>query len=117
MLDLIDPALAVLTIGLGLCGFLAPRWTASTLDLAPTDSTMGLSEMRASAGGLFVAVGAACLITGAYWAYLMLGVIYAGAATGRLLSILVDKPPLRKATVFFLFEAIPAAWLLGMAGV
>ena len=112
MLDLINPALALLTIGFGLIGFVAPRYTADTLDLAPTQSTMGLSELRASAGGLFVAVGLVCLLTGAPGAYAMLGVAYAGAATGRLVSIVADGPPRRKALIFFLFEAIPAAWLV-----
>ncbi|MBS0124448.1 DUF4345 family protein [Thetidibacter halocola] len=114
MPEIVNAALALLTIAFGLFGFLAPRYTADALDLAPQGSTMGLSEMRASAGGLFVAVGAVCLLTGAPEAYAMLGVAYAGAGTGRLLSILRDRPPLKKALVFFLFEAGPAAWLLAM---
>jgi hypothetical protein len=42
----------------------------------------------------------------------MLGVAYAGAAVGRLVSIVIDRPPMPKALVFFLFEAIPAGWLI-----
>jgi hypothetical protein len=42
----------------------------------------------------------------------MLGFAYAGAATGRALSILLDKPPLAKAFVYFLIEAVLAAWLV-----
>lgn len=114
MLDLINPALALLTIGLGLFGFLAPRYTASALDLDPVKSTMGLSEMRASVGGLFVAMGLVCLISGEPMVYVMLGVAYAGAAAGRLISIIVDKPPMPKALIYFLFEALPAAWLTCM---
>ena len=112
MLDLINPALALLTIALGLFGFLAPRYTAEALDLQTVGSTMGFSELRASAGGLFVAVGLTCLMTGAPWAYGMLGVAYAGAACGRLVSIVVDGPPMPKALIWFLFEAVPAAWLI-----
>lgn len=112
MIDLINIATALLTIALGLFGFLAPRYTASALDFAPTGTTMGLSELRASAGGLFVALGLVCLVSGAEGAYAMLGVAYAGAAAGRLLSIVLDRPPLRKATLWFGFEALPAVWLL-----
>lgn len=115
LIALVNPALALLTVALGLFGLLAPRYTAAALDLAPTTSTMGLSELRASAGGLFVAVGAFCLLSGAGWAYGMLGVAYAGAATGRLVSIVVDRPPLPKAAIWFAFEALPAAWLLATA--
>jgi hypothetical protein len=112
MLDFIDPIIALLTIGFGLFGFVSPRYTAGVLDMQPTGTTMGLSEIRASAGGLFVAVGAVCLLTGAPWAYFMLGVAYAGASTGRAISMVVDKPPQPKALTWFAFEAIPAAWLI-----
>lgn len=112
MVDLVNLAIALLTVGFGLFGFIAPRFTAGALDLRTDGSTMGLSELRASAGGLFVAVGLTCAFTGAPWAYGMLGVAYAGAATGRLVSMVIDKPPQPKALVWFLFEAIPAAWLI-----
>ncbi len=112
MIDAVNIALALLTIVLGSFGFLAPRYTAAALDLTPTDTTMGLSEMRASVGGLFIALGLYALISGEPSAYFMMGVAYAGAAAGRLLSILRDAPPFRKAVVYFLFESIPAVWLI-----
>ena len=111
-MDYINPALALLTVGLGLFGFLAPRYTASTLDLATTSSTMGLSELRASAGGLFVALGLYCVISADPSAYLALGVAYGGAGLGRAVSIVLDKPPLRKGLIFLAFEWIPALWLI-----
>ncbi|MEM7296590.1 MAG: DUF4345 domain-containing protein, partial [Pseudomonadota bacterium] len=83
---IIDILIAAFTLALGLLGLFAPRYVASALDLAPTNSTMGLSELRAGQGGLFVAVSAWCLITGDSAAYAALGVIYLGAGTGRLLS-------------------------------
>lgn len=112
MTDFLDIAIALLTVGLGAFGFLAPRYTADVLDLKTTQSSMGLSELRASAGGLFIALGATCLWLNSDWAYAMLGVAYAGAAAGRLLSIILDKPPMPKALVWFLFEALPALWLI-----
>ncbi len=113
-IDLINMALAALTVVLGLFGLLAPRYTAEALDFGTTTSTMGLSELRASAGGLFVAMGGACLLLGAPWTFAMLGVAYAGAAVGRLTSILLDRPPLPKTLIWFLFEAVPAVWLISM---
>ncbi|WP_179141891.1 DUF4345 family protein [Salibaculum halophilum] len=108
---LIDILIALLTIGFGGVGFLAPRYTADTLDLAPTGSTMGLSELRAGSGGLFVALGLWCLVAGAP-AYFALGIAYLGAGAGRALSILRDRPPVKKALIFLAFEWPPAAWLL-----
>lgn len=112
-MSLLSPGIALLTIALGAFGFLAPRFTANALDLTPTSSTMGLSEMRASVGGLFVALGLWCLIDGSDSAYFALGIAYAGAATGRALSLLRDAPPRTRALTFFAFEALPAVWLLG----
>ncbi len=103
---------AILTIGFGLFGFLAPAWTAASLDLAPTNSTMGLSEMRASVGGLFVVTGLAVLWFNNPMAYTMLGVVYAGAALGRFVSIALDNPPLAKAMVFGGIELALAIWLI-----
>ena len=61
MITALNVIAALLTIGFGLFGFLAPAYTANALDLTPTKSTMGFSEMRASVGGLFVVTGAVVL--------------------------------------------------------
>ena len=112
MIDALNVIAALLTIGFGLFGFLAPRYTASALDLAPTDSTMGLSEMRASVGGLFVAAGAAAIRLGDPLGYAMIGFAFAGAATGRALSLVFDKPPVGKVLVFGGIEVALSAWFL-----
>jgi len=111
-MDYINAALALLTIAFGAFGFLAPRYTASALDLETTESTMGLSELRAGSGGLFVAMGLWCLLTGNPAAYFALGIAYLGAGAGRFLSIIVDRPPAQKALVFLAFEWPPAAFLI-----
>ncbi|HKL69307.1 DUF4345 family protein [Salibaculum sp.] len=110
-MPLIDILIALLTIVFGSFGLLAPRYTAGALDMAPTHSTMGLSELRAGSGGLFVALGLWCLVAGAP-AYFALGIAYLGAGAGRALSILMDRPPLKKVLIFLAFEWPPAAWLL-----
>ncbi|SMO42917.1 DUF4345 family protein [Ruegeria faecimaris] len=112
MTSILNAAAAVLTIGFGLFGFLAPAWTAASLDLAPTNSTMGLSEMRASVGGLFVVTGIAVIWLNTPMAYAMLGVVYAGAALGRFVSVILDHPPLIKAMTFGGIELILALWLI-----
>lgn len=112
MISILNTIAALLTIGFGLFGFLAPAWTAAALDLAPTNSTMGLSEMRASVGGLFVITAIATLWLGSPTAFVMLGFVYAGAALGRFVSLAVDNPPFAKALAFGGIEAALAVWLI-----
>ncbi|MBJ6370741.1 DUF4345 family protein [Sedimentitalea arenosa] len=112
MIDALNITAALLTIGFGLFGFLAPAYTASALDLAPTNSTMGFSEMRASVGGLFVVAGLAAIWLGTPTAYAMLGFAFAGAALGRTLSLLLDHPPVLKVLIFGGIEAALALWLI-----
>ncbi|MDA7964182.1 DUF4345 family protein [Ruegeria sp.] len=112
MIAILNALAALLTIGFGLFGFLAPAHTAQALDLAPTNSTMGLSEMRASVGGLFVITGLAVLWLNNPVAYMMLGVVYAGAALGRFVSVALDNPPLLKALTFGGIELVLALWLI-----
>ena len=113
MIDIINIALAVLTIAFGAFGFLAPRYTAGALDLEPGKTTMGLSELRAGSGGLFVAMGAWCLIDIQNpIPFFALGVAYLGAGAGRVLSLIFDAPPRRKVLLFLAFEWPPAAWLI-----
>ena len=112
MLDWINIIASLLTIAFGLFGFLAPRYTASALDLEPTHSTMGLSEMRASVGGLFVVAGIAALWLQHPIAFAMIGFAFGGAALGRLVSLIADKPPVGKVLLFGGIEAALAAWFI-----
>ena len=112
MIDILNIIAAVLTIIFGSFGFLAPRFTMGALYLQTDGNTMGLSEVRASVGGLFVVTGIACLLLGTPESYFMLGVAYVGAAAGRLLSLVLDKPPFAKAFIYFAIEAVLAIWLV-----
>lgn len=112
MIDILNITAALLTAAFGAFGFLAPKYTASALDLEPTNSTMGLSEMRASVGGLFVVAGLAAIWIGEPLAYAMIGFAFTGAALGRVLSLVFDAPPVRKVLVFGGIEAVLAAWFL-----
>ena len=113
MADILTLVATLLTIVFGLFGFVAPRYTAAALDLAPTASTMGLSEMRASVGGLFVVAGLAALWLDEPLAYAMIGFAFVGAALGRILSLIFDRPPIAKVLLFGGIEAALAAVLLG----
>lgn len=109
-MDTINIIFAVLSIGLGCFGWLAPRFTMGALDLHPGNTTMGISEVRASVGALFVGMGIGALLLGTPDAYLMLGCCWCGAAVGRLTSLLRDGALSRK-WIYFIVEAgvgIPA---------
>ena len=73
---------------------------------------MGLSEMRASVGGLFVVAGMAAIWLNLPTGYAMLGFAFTGAALGRALSLIFDTPPLGKVLIFGGIEAALAAWFL-----
>lgn len=103
-MDTINIVFAVLSIGLGGFGWLAPRYTMGALDLEAGQTTMGMSEIRASAGALFVGMGIGALILGSSDAYMMLGFCWAGAAMGRLTSILLDGG-FQKKWIYFGVEA------------
>lgn len=91
MIDLLNITVMLATIGFGLIGWLAPSYTMEKLDLATAGSRVGLSEIRAANGALFVGLGAGALALSHPLAYLMVGFVYAGAALGRITSIVVDR--------------------------
>lgn len=112
MTDFLNGLAMILTVGFGAFGFLFPRYTAGALDLRTGETTMGLSEMRASVGGLFVIMGIAGFWMDSPVAYSMVGFAYVGAAMGRFLSLVLDSPPVGRVIVFGGIEALMAAWLL-----
>ncbi len=112
-MDIINIIFAILSIGLGCFGWLAPRYTLDALDLTMGETTMGASEIRASVGALFVGMGVGALLLGTPEAYVMLGFCWCGAAMGRLTSLVLDGSSQKK-WVYFIVEAgvgIPAILL------
>ena len=103
-MDIVNIIFAALSIGLGCFGWLAPRYTLGALDLFAGKNTMGMSEIRASVGALFVGMGIGALLLGTPEAYVMLGFCWCGAATGRLTSIIMDGQSQKK-WVYFIVEA------------
>ncbi|ABD55307.1 DUF4345 family protein [Jannaschia sp. CCS1] len=111
-IDYINFALAITTIGLGLCGWLATRWTMSALDMQAGPSNMAFTEVSGVSGCLFVGMGLAVMVLNDPVAWVILGAAYAGAALGRVTSILRDDASFRKSWTFFGTEAAFAAWLV-----
>ncbi|MEJ6394959.1 DUF4345 family protein [Gymnodinialimonas sp. 2305UL16-5] len=111
-LDYINIIVAVLTVGLGLLGWLAPRWTMEKLDMRAGPTNMAYTEVSAVSGCLFVGIGIGVLILNEPMAWVALGLAYAGAAVGRVTSILRDNAASRQSWTFFGTEAALAAWLI-----
>lgn len=103
-MDILNILFAIASIGLGCFGWLAPRYTMGALNLDGVKDTMGMSEVRASAGCLFVGMGVGALLIGTPAAYAMLGFCWTGAAVGRLTSCLLDGGT-RKKWIYFAVEA------------
>ncbi|MDG4648954.1 DUF4345 domain-containing protein [Roseibacterium sp. SDUM158017] len=112
LVDLINMAVALLTIGLGLLGWLAPRWTMQQLDMVAGPSHMAYTEISAVSGCLFVALGLGAMVLNEPMGWVVMGIAYAGAAVGRVTSIFRDNAGSRQAWTFFGSEAALASWLL-----
>lgn len=116
MIDVINIVLALATIGFGAIAMFWPSYALGALKLRAVDGHYdGYSEIRAASGGAFVGTGALAIAFAPFhaMAWLMLGAHYAGAATGRIMSIALDGAGSRKMWAFFLIEVVFAAWFLG----
>lgn len=110
---LINIALALLSIGFGAFGWLAPRYTMQKVDLQDGGSTMGMSEVRAASGALFVMAGVGALVLNTPAAFAMIGFIWGGGALGRFTSLMLDGQT-RTKWIFFACELtvfIVALWI------
>ena len=92
MNDVFGPLGAILTIALGLLGLLAPLRAGRMVGLKP-EGPRGLSELRATYGGLFAGLGLACLVLQAPAAYAVAACAWLGAALARLASMALDRNP------------------------
>ncbi|MBS1303510.1 DUF4345 family protein [Loktanella sp. SALINAS62] len=105
-MDILNILIALVSIGFGAIGWLAPRYTMDVLETATkNNSTMGLSEVRAASGALFVGLGVGALLTGLPGAYAAIGFAWTGGAVGRMTSIILDGPSKNK-WIFFAVEAV-----------
>jgi hypothetical protein len=109
-MDILNLIFVIASIGLGAVGWLAPKYTMETLNLSDHTDTMGMSEISASAGALFIGMGVGAFILNTPVGFAMIGFCWLGAALGRLTSLIRDGQT-RKKWGFFVVEAavgIPA---------
>jgi Domain of unknown function (DUF4345) len=102
---------ALATVALGLLGLARPDLAARFTSLEPV-GLVGRSEVRATYGGFFFALGVAVLWSGDPLAYRLAGAAWAGAALGRLLSAWLDHSRSPQNLGGVAFEAALAALLL-----
>ncbi|WP_415920536.1 DUF4345 family protein [Tateyamaria sp. SN6-1] len=113
LVTFVNYALAAITVFFGALGWLAPRYTMETVDLADGGSTMGRSEVRAASGALFVLAGLGAVWLGTPAAYAMIGFIWAGGALGRATSLIMDGQT-RLKWIFFASEVTVATLALAI---
>ncbi len=90
MIDFLPIAGSSVTLALGLLGLLAPERAAALVGVA-ADSTLGRSEVRATYGGIFVGLGAACLALRTPEAFAVAGAAWLFAALARVASLAVER--------------------------
>ena len=108
---LLHNAGALVTAGLGAMGLLRP-WAAAAFTSMQPVGLLGVSEIRATYGGFFLALGAWALYAQAPAAFLAVGLAWLGAAAGRAVSVLADRSTSPKNLGGILFEAGIGALLL-----
>jgi hypothetical protein len=80
----------LMTAGLGLMGLIRPNAAAAFTSIQPI-GILGVSEIRATYGGFFFALGAYALYAQSAAVFVVLGVAWVGASVGRLISVAVDR--------------------------
>jgi hypothetical protein len=102
---------ALITAGLGGLGLLRPRTAARLVGLEP-NGRLGLSELRATYGGLFFALGAFALATRDEVAFALVGAAWLGAAGARVGDAFLVRGAGRPVWRAALLEAAVATLLL-----
>jgi hypothetical protein len=102
---------ALVTLGMGVFGLLRPRAAARLVGLEPT-GRLGLSELRATYGGIFAALGAFAIATRDEVAFALVGAAWLGAAAARIGDALLAGDRSRPVWRAALFEAALALLLL-----
>ena len=102
---------ALVTAALGGLGLVRPRTAARWVGLEPS-GRLGLSELRATYGGLFFALGLFALATRDEVAFALVGAAWLGAAAARVGDAFLVSGAPRAVWRAALFEAGVAALLL-----
>jgi hypothetical protein len=102
---------SMLSVLAGVMGLLWPRPVSARIGLA-LPSPLGLSEFRATYGGLFIGAGGAVLVSGSTTAATVLGAAWGGAFVARALSVVIDRSRSKENAAGLVIEATMAALLL-----
>jgi hypothetical protein len=102
---------AVVSIAAGCLGLLWPKQVSRTLGLQMSGQ-LGISEVRATYGGLFIGAGAAVLLIASSDAALVLGLAWAGACAARAVSCIVDRSCTRNNAAGLVIEGSLAVLLI-----
>ncbi len=95
----------------GLIGLLWPRQVSTRIGLA-LPSQLGVSEFRATYGGLFVGAGGAVVLSGSTAAATVLGAAWGGAFVARAFSMVIDRSRSKDNVAGLVVEGLMAALLL-----
>jgi hypothetical protein len=95
---------ALITFVLGFLALVYPNVIAKFVSVDPIGLT-GVSEVRATYGGFFAALGGVCLYSQSSTIFFVAGVAWFGAALGRGLSVFMDRSYAPKNLAGILFEA------------
>lgn len=95
----------------GVLGLLWPRTVSRVIGMH-IPGRLGLSEVRATYGGLFIGAGLAVTLIGNRDAALVLGAAWAGAFIGRVVSFVIDRSHMNENIAGLAIEATIALLLL-----
>jgi hypothetical protein len=99
---------AGITLALGALGLLNPSGIQSLTGVRAS-AKEGISEVRATYGGFFMALGVMAFMTRSPLVYQTLGAAWGAAAAARVLSLLIDQVWTPKNLAMLLFEAAVGA--------
>jgi hypothetical protein len=95
----------------GLLGFFLPKRVSKVIGLN-LPGLLGISEFRATYGGLFIGGGTAVLMLQSNEAAVVLGCGWAGACIARAISFVVDKSRSKENIAGFIIEVVMAGLLI-----
>lgn len=102
---------AIFCAVMGLLGIFFPTLAARLVSIKPLGG-IGMSEVRATYGGLFLAMGLTCLVLQSQHAFLVAGASWIGAGAIRIPSIWCDRVDRTKGLQAVAFELFLGTLLL-----
>lgn len=102
---------AAISVMAGMLGLLFPMRVSRVIGVS-LPARLGVSEFRATYGGLFIGAGTAVLVIGSREAALVLGLAWLGAFAARLLSVAVDRSTSRENMAGLVVELVIGALLV-----